>query len=114
MKGQEFAPCTTSLTVQQPRVCLCCQCSDACTADTLATAWLAAGAAHAGRIPLSSADGAMQASIMQHIEDFLLGQLLPLLGPGCRSAAAVEAAVSEELLDLHLANAQLGQRLSKW
>lgn len=51
---------------------------------------------------------------MQHIEDFLLGQLLPLLGPGCRSAAAVEAAVSEELLDLHLANAQLGQRLSKW
>jgi hypothetical protein len=52
--------------------------------------------------------------IMQHIEDFLLGQLLPLLGPECRSAAAIEAAVSDELLDLHLANAQLGQRLSKW
>lgn len=87
---------------------------DACTAESLAMARLAAGAAHAERIPLSPADGAVQASIMQHIEDFLLGQLLPLLGPGCRSAAAVEAAVSEELLDLHLANAQLGQRLSKW
>lgn len=55
-----------------------------------------------------------QNSIMQHIEEFLLGQLLPLLGPECRTAAAVEATVSEELLDLHLANAQLGQRLTKW
>lgn len=54
---------------------------------------------------------------MQHIEDFLFEQLLPLLGGpegSSRTAAAVEAAVSEELLDLHLANAQLGQRLSKW
>lgn len=59
-------------------------------------------------------DGATQDSIMQHIEDFMMGQLLPLLGANSRAAAAVEAAVSEELLDLHLANAQLGQRLSKW
>lgn len=59
-------------------------------------------------------DGNTQNSIMQHIEDFLLQQLLPLLGPDSRTAAAVEATVSEELLDLHLANAQLGQRLTKW
>jgi hypothetical protein len=61
------------------------------------------------------AEDAAHDSIMQHIEDFLLGQLLPLLGPaGNKAAAAVEAAVSDELLDLHLANAQLGQRLTKW
>jgi hypothetical protein len=59
-------------------------------------------------------DNTTQNSIMQHIEEFLLGRLLPLLGPECRTAAAVEATVSEELLDLHLANAQLGQRLTKW
>lgn len=55
-----------------------------------------------------------QNSIMQHIEDFIVGQLLPLLGPQCRTAAAIEATVSDELLGLHVANAQLGQRLTKW
>lgn len=71
----------------------------------------AAGAAARG---LSTTQDSSSSGIMQHIEDFLLGHLLPLLGPECRSAAAIEAAVSDELLGLHLANAQLGQRLSKW
>lgn len=62
----------------------------------------------------SNVAGAVQSSIMQHIEDFMMSQLMPLLGPSCRGTAAVEAAVSEELLDVHLANAQLGQRLTKW
>jgi hypothetical protein len=55
-------------------------------------------------------DGASQQNILQAIDDFVLQ--LPLGAD--RASADIEAAVSAELLNLHLANQQLKQRLLKW
>lgn len=48
--------------------------------------------------------------VLQSIDDFILS--LPLGAD--RTSADIEAAVSAELLDLHLANHQLKLRLVKW
>lgn len=55
-------------------------------------------------------DSSSQQLILQAIDDFVLQ--LPLGAD--RTSADIEAAVSAELLNLHLANQQLKQRLLKW
>jgi hypothetical protein len=55
-------------------------------------------------------DGTSQQLILQAIDDFVLQ--LPLGAD--RTSAEIEAAVSAELLNLHMAKQQLKQRLLKW